>query len=280
MRWFGRPEWILVLTLSAGGCRLLASYDGAPDGGPLVVDARAAEAMRLDRGIDGCSDGCDVGADDVRLPDTRNDVEPKDVGLPDVTPPDVGLPADAGPPGGFFEDYLTGLGNVDQQSGSWTVSGGSLHQDAIDYNGYFVSYDLPIKDYVAETRVTISAIKGVVSWSEGAGLAVRVQPGAQLPNPPGQYSCVVSPDSQILGLGHCPGGANNNCLLMMSKPAAIFLNTAVVVRVTAQGNAITCELPELGVSFTYVNSSYPNGGVSLITFYGKSAFEYLRVTPL
>jgi len=53
----------------------------------------------------------------------------------------------------------------------------------------------------------------------------------------------------------------------------------VKVQAKAVDNVITCSLPDLGVSFTYQNSSYTTGGVALMTFYANASFHYLKVTP-
>jgi hypothetical protein len=116
---------------------------------------------------------------------------------------------------------------------------------------------------------------------EGAGIAVRLQAAASLPNTPGGYVCTVSPADDLLFLARCPGGASNSCPIMKKIPASIDLGVAVLVRAAVVGNQVTCSLPQKGISFSYTDPApFAGGGAGFVTFHASAMFDYLKVTPL
>jgi hypothetical protein len=236
---------------------------------------------------------------DRSLPDTPSDMAPPDVARPadkaqaDATPPDKmqldttqpdmapsdTLPPDLVSPYYVDEEFTSTMGKVAPKTGSWSLSSGQLQQGDNSYNGYYATADVPVSDYVAETRLTIYNLPAD-PWTQGAGLGVRVQPGAVGAYPPAMYVCVISPDDNVLGIVKCPGGTSFDCKQPLQKiPVQIQLNVAYRMTMKAQGNTMTCSLPDLGQSATHIDNSYTTGGVALATFQTRTRFDYLKVGP-
>ena len=265
---------VLLACVSAlAGCHLVLGYGSTKADVPSVADRRGEHASPLDaRGADVRIDRRSPG-DLVTLLFDRTQPKP-DAGKPK---PDAAKPSPDTRTTYVDEDFTSGLGVVTGQSGTWSIANGSACQPSAAYNGYCATADVPVADYVAEAEVTVNAVKGVAGWAEGGGIGVRVQPGAIPPNPPGQYTCAICPDMNLLIVSKCPGGSDNNCPIQKSVSVTIPYKTPIVVRATISGNTLVCSLPAKGVSATYVDGSYTKGGVSLITYYADASFGYLKV---
>ncbi len=185
--------------------------------------------------------------------------------------------------GGFYikELFKGGMGAVRAGAGcTWKVFDGLLHQTSTANNGCHATAAVPANDYYAETLVQIHAIKGIASWTEGAGLGVRVQTsGYKPPAPPAMYVCAVSPDANQLVLARCPGGGTNDCTILDSRTASIALGSPYRIRVGAVGSVITCYLPDQNKSILFPILDMLNGGVALVTFYSRASFDYLAAWP-
>ena len=184
--------------------------------------------------------------------------------------------------GGFYvkEQFTGGKGVVQDKTCAWQVFDGLMHQTTTAQNGCHATASVPARDYTAETRVQIHAIKGMPDWSEGAGLGVRVQAaGYKPPAPPAMYVCAISPDANQLVLARCPGGGINDCTIMDSRIMTISTGKPYRIRMAALGVLLNCSLPDLGKSILYPILDMPDGGVALVTFYSRSSFDYLAVWP-
>jgi hypothetical protein len=266
------PDAVRPDTVAADGATLEAMKPdtAAPD---AASDTAAPDTLAPDTAAP------DMAAPDTATPDTLSpDMLSPDILSPDILSPDI-LSPDLGPPYYINETFTSSMGQVTPQTGSWSLVSGQLQQSDNSYNGYYATADVPVNDYLAETRLTIYNLPSD-PWTQGAGLGVRVQPGAVGQYPPAMYVCVISPDDNILGIVKCPGGPTFDCNQPpVKKTVAIQLNVAYRMTMRAQGGTMTCSLPDLGQSVVLNDSSYAAGGVALATFQTRTRFDYLKVGP-
>lgn len=250
---------LTVVDPAGAGASLPGAFTvlGAPDTGP---DGPPSDA-----------------APDGPLPDVAPDGPPADTTPPaDTAPPADTVPTPDGPPYFVKEEFSSGMGSVTPGSGTWSVSGGTLSQSSTTQNGVYAVAPVSAASYIAETRLAIHSIQGVGSVAEGAGLGVRVQSQGNPSNPPGQYNCFISADSHIFGIVECSGG-QTYCPVRSSTPVSFSYNTYYVIRATVSGSSITCQLPSQNKTLSINDSTFPTGGVALVTFHASASFDYLRV---
>jgi hypothetical protein len=165
---------------------------GDGDLGPRDGAADLADAGPQDGPLDGKPDLPDGKPLDTKpwpditpWPDTKPwpDITP----WPDTKPwPDTQPWPPDGPTYIVNESFSSGTGSVSTKTGTWSVHSGSstLRQDSTSGNGYYAVAPVTGSNYTAETRVSIHAVEGLATITEGAALGVRVQTQTNPNRPP------------------------------------------------------------------------------------------------